>query len=159
MPGPLSRSPVLSGLGDYVRRIGAARAGDERTAAFAELAVAAERAGAATDLIGRFVSGKPNGQRFAMEIAAQLSLPLPEQLIPELVDLVEKARFSSRLRLSVAAKIIHSIPAKSPIIPRIVESLRRKVSPRRAVGRLRRLAVPFLMFARSKKRWRSLRRD
>jgi hypothetical protein len=141
MPGPRSSSHPIPGLSDYVRRIGAARNLDERSAVFADLARAAEQADASEYLLHRFLNRDANGQRFALEVAANLNVPLPATLIDDLVELVEQSRFPSRLRLAAASRIIRSIPESSPLIPRLIESFRTRVSPRRVVRRLRRLAA------------------
>jgi hypothetical protein len=141
MPGPRSSSRPIPGLGDYVRRIGAAGNREERSAAFVDLARAADQAGAAEDLLHRFLNRDANGTRFALEVAANLKLPLPATLIDDLVELAQQSRFPSRLRLAVAARLIRSVPENSPQISRLIESFRTKVSPRRAIRRLRRLAA------------------
>jgi hypothetical protein len=141
MPSPHSISGVLPSLGEHVRRIAGARHKEERTAAFAELATAAEETGATTYLLYRFLNRDANGQRFALEIAACLTPPLPATFVSGFVDLIERSRFPTRLRLAVAAQIIRSIPANSPIVSRLIEAFRRKVSPRRVARRLHRLAA------------------
>src|SRR5262249_48266389 len=67
--------------------------------------------------------------------------PLPATLIDDLVELAQQPRFPSRLRVAVASRIIRSVPEDSPQISRLIESFRKKVSPRRAIRRLRRLAA------------------
>jgi hypothetical protein len=140
MPGPPPQSDTLPGLGDHLRRIGAARDRGERAAAFAALAEEAQQAGAAADLINRLLDRGSNGVRFALEVAARLPAPLPAEHIPTLVDLVENPRFPTRLRITVAAQVMRSVPGSSLFVERMIDALRRKVSPRRALNRMRRLA-------------------
>jgi hypothetical protein len=141
MTGPRPTRASLPGLGDHLRRIAGTRDRAGRAAAFADLANEAERAGAVESLLLRLLARGANGQRFALEVAALLALPLPEGVIFPLVDLVEQSRFPTKLRINVAAKVLQSVAADSPIAARIVEIFRRKVSPGRAVNRLRRLAA------------------
>lgn len=141
MPGPLSEFGTLSGLGDHLRRIGAARDQGERSAGFAALAEEAHQAGAAVELIYRLLHRGSNGVRFALEVAARLPPPLPAEHIPTLVDLVENPRFPTRLRIAVAAQVIRSVPGSSLFVERMIDALRRKVAPGRALNRLRRLAA------------------
>jgi hypothetical protein len=141
MPGPSSESRTLPGLGDHLRRIGAARDRGERAAAFAALAQEAADAGAAGYLLDRFLSRGPNGERFALEVASRLPPPLPAEHIPTIVNLVENPRFPTRLRVPVAAQVMRSVPGSSQFVERMIDSLRRKVAPGRALTRLRRLAA------------------
>jgi hypothetical protein len=141
MPASRSESRVLPGLGEYLNRIAAARDKEARNAAFAELAAAAENAGAVQYLLGRLLTRDANGQRFALEIAAMVRPPLPTALIPHLVDLIEQVRLPTRLRIAVGAQIIRSVFTDSPEVGRVVESIRKRVSRARAVNRLRRLAA------------------
>ena len=141
MPGPPSESRTLPGLGDHLRRIGAARDRGERAAAFAALAQDAQDAGAASYLLHRLLSRGPGGERFALEVAARLAAPLPAEHVRTLVELVENRRFPTRLRIPVAAQVIRSVPGDSPFVARVVDALRRKVSPAKALGRLWRLAA------------------
>src|SRR5689334_11485605 len=145
MAGP-PISPALPGLREHLRRIGAARDKHGRSAAFDELARAAERTGAAGALIHRFLARDANGQRFGLEVASRLTPPLPADLIGPLAALVEQPRFPTRLRIGVSALVLRSVPPESPLVERLVEALRRRVSPPRAANRLRRLAslVPAL---------------
>src|SRR5262245_1819755 len=140
MAGP-PISSALPGLREHLRRIGAARDKAGRAAAFDDLAREAERAGDAASLVHHFLARDATGQRFALEVASRLSPPLPANLIGPLVALVEQARFPTRLRIGVAAAVIRSVPAESPLVERLVEALRRRVSPARAANRLRRLAA------------------
>lgn len=141
MAGPRASSAVLPGLAEYVRQIAVARDKSARSTAFAALAAAAERFGATEYLLNRFLSRDANGRRFALEVASHLMSPLPPRFVDEFVDLVEQPRFPTRLRLAVATQILRSISDRSPLVMRIIEGLRRKVSPRRAASRLRRLAA------------------
>lgn len=141
MLGPPSDSRALPALGDHLRRIGAARDRGERAAAFTLLADEADRHGAAGYLLDRLLARGRNGQRFALEIASRLPTPLPAGHLHTLLDLVEGPRFPTRLRVPVMAKIIRSVPVGSPVVGRLVEALRRNVSPGRALARLRRLAA------------------
>lgn len=141
MAGPRTDSRTLPGLNDHLRRIGLARDRDERAAAFAALAADADRARAAGYLLGKLLSRGSNGQRFALEVAALLAPPLPEELLPHLTDLLEVPGYPTRLRITVAARVINSVPASAPEVGRVIEALRKKVSPGRALNRLRRLAA------------------
>ncbi len=141
MPGPSSESRTLSGLGDHLRRIGAARDRGERAASFAALADEAHQSGAAAYLIDRLLHRGSNGVRFSLEVASRLPPPLPAEHIPTLVDLVENPRFPTRLRIAVAAQVMRSIPGSSLFVERMIDALRRNVSPRRALNRMRRLAT------------------
>jgi uncharacterized C2H2 Zn-finger protein len=124
-----------------LQRIVEAKDANSRRAAFAILAVATDRAGAAEYLLKRLLRRGPNGQRFAMEVASLLTPPLPVNLLFDLADLVEIPKLITRLRLGVAAQIIRSVPENSPLIEHIIEAFRKKVSPGRAANRLRRLAA------------------
>jgi hypothetical protein len=141
MTGPYPNSPVLPSLADHLYRVGAARDKASRGAAFEALARAAEEAGAAPSLLVRLLERDANGHRFALEIAARLTPPLPGELIPELVALVEQSRFPTRLRVAVAAAIIRSLGTRSQLVDRIIDAFQRPVSPVRAANRLRRLAA------------------
>src|SRR5262249_28797654 len=139
MPTPLRAT--LPGLGDHLREIGAARDKEARAAAFEALARRAEEAGASVPLVLRLISGDTNSMRFALEVAARLAAPLPGELLPPILDLLERPRLPSRLRIAATAQVIRSVPAGSPVVPRLLDALGRKVSPSRAVNRLRRLAA------------------
>jgi hypothetical protein len=139
MAGPPT-SPAPPGLGEHLRRIGAARDKAARAAAFDDLAREAERTGTAADLVRRLLHRDTNGQRLALEVAARLGPPLPAELISPLVALVERTRFPTRLRITVAGRLIRSVPADSGLAEHLIEVLQRRVSPPRAVNRLRRLA-------------------
>lgn len=141
MPGPSSQSRTLPGLGDHLRRIEAARDSGERAAAFAALAQDADQAGAAAYLLDRLLSRGPNGERFALEVASRLPPPLPVVHIPALVELVENSRFPTRLRVPVAAQVMRSVPGSSQFVERMIDALRRKIPPAKALSRLRRLAA------------------
>lgn len=141
MSGLRPSSATLPGLGAHLQSIAASRNRASRTSAFAALASEAEQAGAVEHLLLRLLSRGANGQRFALEVVAQLAAALPATLIPPLVDLLEASRFPSRLRVAVAAHVLRSLPDDSPLVERVIEALSRKVSPTRAAGRLRRLAV------------------
>jgi hypothetical protein len=141
MPGPSSESRTLPGLGDHLRRIAAARDRGERAAALAALAQEAADFGAAGHLLDRLLTRGAPGERLALEVASRLPPPLPAEYLPALVDLVESPRFPTRLRVPVAAQVIRSVPGSSRYVERVVESLRRRVAPARALGRLRRLAA------------------
>jgi hypothetical protein len=140
MPGS-PNSPVLPGLGDHLRRIGAARDKRARQAAFDDLAQAAGRTGTAESLVERFLSQDANGQRFGLEIAARLAPPVSDELIDRLLPLIERPRFPTRLRIHVSALVIRSVGPDSPLVDRLIESLLHEVSPGRAANRLRRLAT------------------
>jgi len=141
MTGPYPNSPVLPNLADHLHRIGSARDRASRAAAFEALAREADEAGAAPSLLVRLLERDANGQRFALEIAARLTPPLPGELIPDLVALIEQSRFPTRLRIRVAAAIIRSVGPRSQPVDRIIDAFQRKVSPVRAANRLRRLAA------------------
>src|SRR5262249_59581679 len=96
----------------------------------------ARQAGGAAELIYRLLHRGSNGVRFALEVAARLPSPLPAEHIPTLVDLVEHPRFPTRLRIAVAAQIIRSVPGSSLFVERMIDALRRKVAPGRALNRL-----------------------
>lgn len=134
-------NPALPGLGQYLQRIVEAKDSRSRRAEFATLAAAADHAGAAEYLLTRLFRRGANGQRIAMEVAALLTPPLPTSLIPDLADLVEVTKVSTRLRLGVAAQIIRSVPENSPIVEQVIQAFRNKVSAGRAASRLRRLAA------------------
>src|SRR5262249_37181999 len=138
MPTPLRAT--LPGLGDHLREIGAARDTEARAAAVEARARREEEAGASVPLVLRLISGDTNSMRFALEVAARLAAPLPGELLPPILDLLERPRLPSRLRIAVTAQVIRSVPAGSPVVPRLLDALGRKVSPSRAVNRLRRLA-------------------
>ena len=118
MTGPFPNSLVFPSLGDHLRRIGTARDKASRGEAFEALAREAEEAGAATALLTRLLARDANGQRFALEVAARLTPPLPGALIPELVVLLERVRFPTRLRVAVAAQVIRSVGYSSPLVDR-----------------------------------------
>jgi len=141
MTSPPPDSFVLANLGDHLRRIGTARDKASRGAAFEELAREAEEASAVRPLLQTLLARDTNGQRFALEVAARLSPPLPHDLILELVGLIESPRFPTRLRIAVAAQVIRSTDADSPLVGRVIDAFRRKVSPVRAANRFRRLAT------------------
>jgi hypothetical protein len=141
MPAPTSDSRSLPGLGDHLRRIGAARDRGERAAAFSALAADAAEAGAAGQLLDRLLARGPTGERFALEVASRLPTPLPVTHIRALVEFVESRQLPTRLRIPVAAQVIRSVPGSSQFIDRVVDALRRNVSPPRALRRLRRLAA------------------
>src|SRR5947209_8974200 len=141
MAVPPSHLRTLPALGDHLRRIGAARDRGERAAAFAALAQEAAAAGAAAFLIDRLLARGPNGERFALEVASRLTPPLPAIHLPILVELVESRKFPTRLRIPVAAQIIRSVPGSSQFVERVINALRERVSPGRALKRLRRLAA------------------
>src|SRR6476619_5774361 len=109
MTGPYANSPVLPSLTDHLHRVGSARDRASRGAAFEALAREAEEAGAAPSLLARLLERDANGQRFALEIAKRLTPPLPGEVIPDLVALIERSRFPTRLRIAVAATIIRSV--------------------------------------------------
>lgn len=140
MSSPRTTSRTLPGLGDHLQRIGEARTPKARGVAFTELARDAERSGAVEYLLSRLLARGSNGQRFALEVAALFSPPLPASQIPVLVDLIDNERFPSRLRVSASANLLKSVPTASPIVRHIIEALRQRVSPGRATSRLRRLA-------------------
>src|SRR5688572_30540773 len=140
MAGP-PISPALPSLGEHLRRIGAARDKAARSAAFDDLAGEAERAGTAADLIHRLLARDANGQRLALEVAARIAPPLSPDLVPPLVALVERSRFPTRLRIAVSARLIRSVPSHTGLAEHLIEALRRRVSPPRAINRLRRLAA------------------
>jgi hypothetical protein len=141
MTGRPADRRTLPDLGDHLRRIGSARDRGERAAAFTQLADEADRHGAAGYLLDRLLSRGRNGQRFALEVAARLPTPLPSEHLYDLIDLVESPRTPTRLRVPAAAQIIRSVPIGSPVVERLVDALRRNVSPSRAMNRLRRLAA------------------
>jgi hypothetical protein len=141
MPASRSTSRVLPGLGEHLHRIAESRDREARSAAFADLAAAAENANAVEYLLGRLLTRDANSQRFALEVAALIKPPLPIALIPHFVDLIEQSRFPTRLRIGVGAQIIRSVFSDSPEVGRVIEAVRRRVSPRRALTRLRRLAA------------------
>src|SRR5262245_52432949 len=134
MTGPYPNSPVLPSLADHLQRVGMARDRASRRAAFEALARAAAEAGRAPSLLLHLLERDANGQRFALEIAARLIPPLPGEVIPELVALIEQSRFPTRLRIAVAAAIIRSV-GRSQLVDRIIDIFQRQVSPVRAANR------------------------
>src|SRR4051812_41602963 len=134
MAGP-PMSPAPPGLREHLRRIGSARDKPSRSAAFDALAREADRTGTAAGLVHRFLARDANGQRFALEVAGRL--PPPPRAAPArpLGALVEQPRSPTRLRIGVSAVITRSVPADSPLVGRLVEALRRRVSPPRAANR------------------------
>lgn len=141
MPPPRHDSRTLPGLADHLGRIGAAAGKEQRAAAFTALAADADRLGAAGYLLSRLLARGANGQRFALEVASVLTPPLPAEFIPALVDLLEQPDVPTRLRVGVTAQVIRSLPADHPEVGRAIDTFRKKASPRRALSRLRRLAV------------------
>ena len=132
---------AVPGLRDYLRRIGTAPGRAERAAAFDDLARAAEATGSVVPLLQKLLAGDANGLRFALEVAARLTPPLPSEVIGPLAALVERSRFPTRLRVTVAGKLIRSVHFQSPLVPRLIDALRKKVGNARAENRLRRLAA------------------
>jgi len=141
MSSPRTTSRTLPGLGEHLQRIGEARTPQARLAAFTELARDSERSDAVEYLLIRLLARGSNGQRFALEVAALFSPPLPANQISVLADLIENERFPGRLRVAVSGNLLNSVPNNSLIVERIIDALRQKVSPGRAASRLRRLAV------------------
>lgn len=141
MDAPSSDSRTVPGLADHLRRIGSAADRTERAAAIGALAQETDQAGAAGGLLDRLLSRGAAGERLALEIAVRLSPPLPAEHLPALADLVEDTRRPTRLRILAAAQVIRSVPADSPLIERVVDGLRRRVSAGKALARLRRLAA------------------
>jgi hypothetical protein len=139
MPGPTPAA--VPGLRDYLRRIGTAAGRADRAAAFDDLARAAEATGAVVPLVQKLLAGDANGLRFALEVAARLTPPLPPEVIGPLAALVERSRFPTRLRVEVAATLIRSVHFQSPLVPRLIDALRKRVGNARAGNRLRRLAA------------------
>ncbi|WP_238537547.1 hypothetical protein [Zavarzinella formosa] len=122
-----------------MRKISLARTSEARSAAFRELAATLNDFGQGDIFLTRVLArSDTNARRFALELAARLK-PLSRSLIPNLISLLGKSKYPSRLRISAAANIILHIPADSPLIPSILAALERKVAPVRAAERLARL--------------------
>ena len=133
---PADAQPIV----ELVRRVGQARTRAERARVFEELARELERTDGAFTFVGRLLAGDGNAQRFALEIVSRLE-QLPEELEQIATQWVGQSRFSSRLRISVAAALIRQQPTNQAKIRELIAALERKASPTRALDRLRKLAT------------------
>lgn len=140
-------------IAEHLRRIGEAKGRTAQSAAFDAMTKDVATLTDPASVLVRFLSGDTNSRRFALELSARWEPPIPPSVQPLLIEQLGKNRFSSRLRLQVAAKIIRSIPADSLYIPRIVQAFERKVAPSHAAARLRRLEelVPPLLVLRQRR--------
>lgn len=134
-----AKNAINQELSEAMRAISLARTPSARTIAYRDFAQILSKSGQGDLFLSRVLSKiDVNSRRFGLEIAARLQ-PLPQLLVPSLVNLLRKSQYPGSLRIAVAANIINHLPATSPTIPKILAALERKVQPLQAVERLNRL--------------------
>jgi hypothetical protein len=126
---------------EQLRRIAQARGRARRTHAIDDLAASVQSTNSVTPFLMRMVGEDRHGQRLALEIVLRLAPPLPESVSRLVVPLMSDARFPVPLRLNAAIQVLRSIPAGSPLVDELLQSLLDGINPLRAVERLRFVAL------------------
>jgi hypothetical protein len=122
---------------EKLRKIAQARGRERRARAIDDLAESVKSANAAEPFLTRLTETDRHGQRLALEIALRLPLPLPESVCRLIQPALGSARFPVPLRLNVAAQVLRSLPADSPLVGDLLKAVTKGLAPPRAAERLR----------------------
>lgn len=121
----------------HLRRIAHAQGHERKIRAVGELAAAIVAADAALPFLTRLAGTDRHGKRLALEIALRLPLPLADSICRLLLPMLGNTRFAVPLRFNVGIQCLSSLPQESALAGEVLRALIRKLSPSRAVERLR----------------------